>query len=456
MHYVIVDIETTGGSPKESKITEISMFKHDGEKIIDEFTTLINPGMKIPAFIVNFTGITDEMVATAPFFYQIAKEIVAFSEGCVFVAHNIAFDYGMVRHEFKELGYDYRLPHMCTVKASRVLIPGHDSYSLGKLTKELGINLVGRHRARGDAHATALLFELLYQTDKNHLGKFIQHELNPMALHPKFDLNSLEEIPNKVGIYRFFDETNRLIYIGKSIHVKKRIEQHLKNTKTKKAAEMVKEICRVEFELVGSEIIALIYESQLIKQHQPKFNRSLRKSNFPYGLYSYQDESNYTQLFIQKSSGKTGPSLYAFASKKEGDDFLMALCEKFELCQKLCHLYPTKSACFSYQIKKCKGACLQEEPSESYNARVDKALESLDYEVKNGYILDQGRQRNEKSVILIENGSFKGFGYLPFYALKKSKSSWANFIEYHPEDKDTRMILLGHLKRNDSISIIAF
>ena len=134
MNYAIVDIETTGGSPKSSKITEIAIYKHDGKEVIDEFVTLINPEMPIPPFIVNLTGINDEMVKDSPKFYEIAKDIVEFTKDCVFVAHNVGFDYGIIRHEFRSLGFDYRRPHLCTVRASRYVIPGHDSYSLGKLT----------------------------------------------------------------------------------------------------------------------------------------------------------------------------------------------------------------------------------------------------------------------------------------------------------------------------------
>jgi DNA polymerase-3 subunit epsilon len=192
MHFVICNIETTGGSPKSSKITEIAMYKHDGTNFIDEFVTLVNPDMPIPEFIVRLTGISDKMVENAPRFYEIAKKIIEFSENCVFVAHNVGFDYGIVRHEFKSLGYDYRRPHLCTVRASRYILPGHDSYSLGKLTRSLGIELKGRHRAGGDAHATALLFEMLFAKSEKNLMTFMQEDLNPKSLHPNLDLEVLE------------------------------------------------------------------------------------------------------------------------------------------------------------------------------------------------------------------------------------------------------------------------
>jgi DNA polymerase-3 subunit epsilon len=203
MHYLIVYIETTGGSPKSSKITEIAIYKHDGNQVIDEFVTLLDPQMEIPEFIVRLTGITNEMVQGKPRFYEVAKKVIEFTEGCIFVAHNVGFDYGIIRHEFRSLGYDFRRPHLCTVRASRYIIPGMASYSLGKLSRELGIVLAGRHRASGDALATAELFTLLVQKDPGNLSSFIQQEVNPKILHPNLDLETLDNLPGKQAFTYF-------------------------------------------------------------------------------------------------------------------------------------------------------------------------------------------------------------------------------------------------------------
>lgn len=455
MQFVVVDIETTGGSPKTSKITEIAMYKHDGEKVIDSFVSLVNPGMKIPEFIVRLTGINDSMVEEAPFFHEIARTIVEFTENCVFVAHNVGFDYGMIRHEFRSLGYDFRLPHLCTVRASRYMLPGHASYSLGKLTRSLGIELIGRHRAGGDAHATALLFGMLHQQNSKALYQFIQHEVNPKSLHPNLDLEQLDEIPSKTGIYKFFNEVNQLIYIGKSKHIRKRIDQHLKNNKTKKAIEMQTEIARIEFELTGSELIALLYESKLVKQYKPIYNRHLRKNKFPYGLFSYTDDSGYIHFYVERTAKKMELPLATFTSKKEADDYINCQVDTLGLCQKLCGTYKTATSCFHYQIKKCQGACIHEESSDSYNERANQLIATLQFEMHHFFIIDAGRQRNEKSIILIENGMYRGFGYIPFYALKGNKDKWKNFIDYQPEDRDAKTILTYFLRKHrDSLQVV--
>ena len=167
--YAVVDIETSGGRAQVDKITEIAIYIHDGEKIVDEFSTLINPETYIPPFITRLTGINNDMVATAPKFYEVAKKIVLMTEGRLFVAHNAPFDYRFIQEEFKRLGYNYQRQTMCTVRMSRKIIPGMGSYSLGNLCQNLGITINNRHRAAGDALATTKLLELLLLKTENKL-----------------------------------------------------------------------------------------------------------------------------------------------------------------------------------------------------------------------------------------------------------------------------------------------
>jgi len=167
--YAVVDIETSGGRAQVDKITEIAIYIHDGEKIVDEFSTLINPETYIPPFITRLTGINNDMVATAPKFYEVAKKIVLMTEGRLFVAHNAPFDYRFIQEEFKRLGYNYQRQTMCTVRMSRKIIPGVGSYSLGNLCQTLGITINNRHRAAGDALATTKLLELLIEKTQGNL-----------------------------------------------------------------------------------------------------------------------------------------------------------------------------------------------------------------------------------------------------------------------------------------------
>jgi DNA polymerase-3 subunit epsilon len=447
MNYVIVDVETTGGHTKDSKITELAMYKHDGHQLIDHFQSLVNPEQAIPEFIVRLTGITDKMVENAPKFYELAKQILEFCEGCIFVAHNVAFDYGMFKSEYKRLGFEFRMPQLCTVRAARIVLPGHASYSLGKICADLGIPNAARHRADGDAKATAALFSILIQKDKNQLQTFVQDVLNPKSVHPNLSLESIEELPNKTGIYKLYNEFNQLIYIGKSVHIKKRIEQHLRNNKTAKGLQMIQDICRVEYELTGSELIAMLLESNLIKEHKPIYNRKLRKSLFPYGLYDKQDFDGYLRLKIESTAKKTEEPLIQFTSKKEAQSYLEHIAGQLELCQKLCYLYPTQGACFHYTIAQCKGACVQEEDPAAYNARVQQYIDQLQFNGDTFFLVDKGRNKGEKSLVWIENGIYRGFGYAPFHFHGKEPLHWARYINVEKENRDNKTIVHQFMRK---------
>ena len=447
--FVIVDVETTGGSPQNSKITDLAMYKFDGEKIIDEFITLVNPEMQIPDFIVRLTGITDKMVENAPKFYEIAKQILEFTKDCVFVAHNVSFDYGMFRSEFRHLGYDFRLPHLCTVRASRDIIPGHASYSLGKITKDLGITIVGRHRAGGDALATCKLFELIYTKNEDKLRTFIQEELNPKSLHPNLDLETLEAVPNKTGVYLFHNEFQELIYVGKSIHIRSRIEQHLRNTKSVKGLNLIQDITRVEFELTGSELIALLRESEIIKEKQPLYNRRLRKNKFPFALYDEIDSNGFIQLKIKSIAKEIVIPITYFSSKKEGINYLFKIVEKYNLCQKLCNLINTKGTCFHYSVKLCDGACANKIVPQIYNQRINNFIEDITLDKKSFFIVDKGRNRNEKSIVWIENGNYRGYGYAPFHFNGKEPKEWKSYIDEQKENRDIRTIINQFIRKGN-------
>lgn len=455
MIYAITDIETTGGSLKTTKITEIAIFLHDGEKIIDEFSSLVNPRCKIPSFISRLTGISNDMVADAPEFYEIAKKIVEFTEDTVFVAHNVGFDYNVIRKEYRSLGYDYRREHLCTVRASRYLLPNHDSYSLGKLTDDLGIEIKGRHRAGGDALATAKLFTLLNSSNEEGVKGFIQKDINPKSLHPSLDLATIEELPAKTGIYIFKNTDDEIIYIGKSKNIKTRILQHLKNNRSRKAIQLKEQIAKVTYELTGSELIALLRESELIKKNQPQFNRMLRKSRSNFGLYSFYDGSGYLNLFSDRIKNHEQSPYTTFQKKAEANRFLDKQCQKYKLCKKLLATYPTKGACFNYQIKECNGACVKEESPDDYNERVQLLLNNLTFEEESFFIIEKGREKNEIGLVLIENGSYKGYGFLPTKE-GDELSVWHEAVERKTEDKDAYKIIQYYLRMKDHSKVRSF
>lgn len=451
MKYAIVDIETTGGNPKSSKITEIAIYIHDGVNLLDEYQTLVNPEIPIPEFIARLTHITDDMVKDAPRFFEVAKDIVKFTEDCIFVAHNVSFDYKVLRAEFKSLGFDYRRDHLCTVRASKYVIPGYKSYSLGKISRDLGIKIEGRHRAWGDALATTKLFAIIFEKDPDNLNGFIQNEVNPKLLHPNLNIDDLEEFPNKPGVYYFYDNNDKLIYIGKSKHIKKRIEQHLINHKTKKAVEMKNAIAHIKYSLTGSELVALLKESKEIKEFRPKFNRAQKKISFPLGLYQFTDQLGYMNLYLDRVNNVEANPITTFTTKASAKPYIDKIVEEFQLCQKLCGISHGGKTCFNFQIKTCNGACIQEESSEDYNNRVDAFIEK--YTLENQIIFDKGRHFKERAFVLIENGLYQGYGYIPYNEYKVANPKVKKYLEQAEHNRDAQSIIKMMLRTNPKLEL---
>ena len=459
MNYAILDIETTGGSPKHEKITEIAIFIHDGKSIIEEYSSLVNPEKNIPHFITGLTGITNEMVADAPKFYEIAKKIVEITDGCIVVGHNVNFDYGFIQNEFKRLGYDYHRESLCTVKLSRKLIPGFRSYSLGKLCEQLKIQINGRHRAAGDAYATTQLFELLLKKDRELTSGAIS---GPFPSGKIKNLNGfltpekIGEVPAATGVYYLHDTEDNLLYVGKSKNIHTRILSHLGNRNSRRSMELREKIAGISFELTGSELIALLLESSEIKKHKPRYNRAQRRNSSGWGLYSYYDQSGYINFEITKTGEKNSVAITGFNNKKEGINMLTSLVEKHWLCQKLSGLYQTEGSCFHYDIRQCNGACIGKEPVKTYNERARRLIESFSFEYENILVLDKGRAITERSVVLIEKGIYKGYGYFDLSDSYLNIEELKECIKKTEDNREVRHIIKSWLRKNRPEKILQF
>ncbi len=450
--YAIIDIETTGGNFRNGKITEIAIYIHDGKNIIKEFVSLINPEQIIPLHITQLTGITNEMVANAPKFYEIAKNIVEITEDCIFVAHNSSFDYGFIKEEFKSLGYVFNRDTLCTVKLSRKILPGFKSYSLGNICQEYGIENNARHRAAGDAYATVKLFEILLDKNNGPLLPLNGNSfLSAKDLHPTLDINQIKSLPEETGVYYFFNDKDDLIYIGKSNNIKKRVLSHLSSVKTQKAQRMKVDIARIDYYVTGSELIALLKESEDIKAQRPVYNKAQKKSKVNYGLYYFKDRKGYIRFNILKNDGKTTP-LYSFESMAEAKDYMYIQIEKFRLCQKLCGLSDSSGSCFQYQIKLCNGACIGEEDYVTYNKRAQEFISNVTFFDNNMIIQDKGRSKNETSVVIINGGIYIGYGWLENNQ-SYNKEQILDMISVKKDTMDARLIIKRLLSVNKSLKV---
>jgi DNA polymerase III subunit epsilon len=455
--FAIIDIETTGGSARLEKITEVAIYLHDGEKITGEYVSLVNPERNIPYFITNLTGITNEMVADAPRFFEIAKDIVELTQGRTFVAHNARFDYSFIRQEFKSLGFNYKRNLLDTVSLSRKLLPGHRSYSLGNICRDLRIEIKGRHRAAGDALATVRLFETLIEKDRevNGTRSGLIKNTRVSKLNPMLDLSKLETIPDEPGVYYFFDEKGTLIYIGKSRNLQQRISTHLSNNTTNRAMEMRDLIADIDWIRTGSELIALLQESFEIKKNKPIYNRAQRRSSFQWGIFSFIDVKGYLNFRFGLVDSDDIP-LSVFTSKERARAKLETLTEKYNLCQKLTGLYDTSGPCFQHHVGICKGACCDKESHEEYNERASKAAEVFVFARRNFFIIDKGRDDDERCAIKVLNGKYTGYGYFNINEMGFGLTAVHDCIKESPDNSDIQVILKQYLKTNKVEKIIEF
>lgn len=452
--YAILDIETTGGQFNEEGITEIAIYKFNGHEIVDQFISLVNPEKEIQPFVVKLTGINNAMLRSAPKFYEVAKRIIEITEDCILVAHNTSFDYRILRTEFNRLGYDFVKPTLCTVELSKKLIPGQLSYSLGKLVRALGIPMADRHRASGDAMATVKLFKMLLDkdTEKEILISSIKAEIKS-GLTPKL-LDIVESLPNKTGIYYMHNEKGNLIYIGKSKNIKKRVNQHFTG-KTNKSKKIQMEVFAVTYEETGSELIALLKESEEIKINKPIYNRAQRKSIFQWALYEVLDDNGYLCLQLQKADGRK-KEITSYTSVQEGKNALFRITEKHHLCQKLNGLYETQNGCFQYKIKECNGACLGIESPEVYNQRVEEFINEMRFENNNMIVIDRGRKIEERSAVLIQNGIYKGYCFYDLNYQITNIDVLNNILIPMQNNRDTRTIIQAYLRKNRVLKIVKF
>jgi DNA polymerase-3 subunit epsilon len=455
--YAIVDIETTGGYAANHRITEIAVYLHDGIQITDSYHTLINPGRNIPMYITGLTGISTEMVIDAPTFEEVAEEIYNFLDGKIFVAHNAHFDYSFIKREFELAGMNWQTKKLCTVRLSRKIIPGLRSYSLGTLSESLGIEITNRHRAGGDAHATVKIFDQLLRRDQDsHILKALKKNSGETILPPNLAKEEFDRLPAKPGVYYFQNATGQVIYVGKAINIKKRIAGHFTgDAREWNRSKIRNEIHHISYELTGNELIALILESQEIRRLWPKYNLAQKFKTEEWGIFDYEDRNGYHRFSVNLVTRGSHP-LVRFSTKGEAWNFLWEKVREFELCPKLCGLQVAKGLCFHYQTGECHGACECVETVKKYNKRIFKAIDSFQVEGSSAAIIGRGRNMDEQSLVLVDKGTYFGYGFFGKDVSISDFESARTFVRKSVETPTVQNLVNSYLTNPRGAEVVLF
>lgn len=454
--FAIIDVETTGGGIAGNRITEICIaILKDGE-VVDKYTTLVNPERDIPQYITTLTGIDNAMVADAPRFFEVAEKIEEFTKDAIFVAHNVSFDYNVIRGEFRLLGQHYNRKKLCTVRLSRKLIPGLLSYSLGRLCSTINIPHFNRHRAEGDVDATVILFQRLLSLDENFItiNSFLNPRSKQATLPPHIPTEQINELPEEAGIYLFKNQKHQVIYAGKAKNIKKRVLSHFYDKKTKEY-HLGQETHFIDYELTGNELLALLVESEHIRKHYPKFNRAQKWPATTYQIISYVNQRGIIQLALGKTKA-LHDSVSTFYNRTEAMEKLEEICETYKLCPRFCTLQSTSEKCSHYRIKNCEGICDGSEIVADYNVKVLAAIQSLKENKSSFAIQGKGRTVGEIAFALIAEGQYKGFGFFDRNETICDIEDYEPFLKLQQATYHTHAIIRSHLKKNGERSVVYF
>lgn len=445
--YVIIDVETTGGSPSVDRVIEIAVFVFDGEKITDSFSTLINPKRPIDPYVTKLTGISNEMVVNAPLFDDVHERILELTHENIFVAHNVKFDFGMIRQEFKRLGIDYNRKQLDTVNLARKAIPGFNSYSLGNICDSLGIEITDRHRATGDAEATVKLLKLIL--DKQVSQKYIEIELNhgidADLLPPYLSKAEIEKLPEDAGVFYYKDEVGKILYLDGSKNIRKKvITDFSKPADSPEKTRMFELMRNIDYELTGNELTAKLLSYRELKTHLPEFNKKPRIQAHTHGIFIDKDEQGFLQLKIHPLDWAEGELILKFPSKAVANKILGKIIKDNNL-----------HGWFAIRSK-MKETGLEEKNLKNYNTQIEKAIRKHLYRSPNFFIIAEGIHPDEHSVIWIENNTYRGFGYFNPELTTNTPDNLKEVIKHDEDDLEVQKIIRGHLRKMKNSKIISY
>jgi DNA polymerase-3 subunit epsilon len=378
-HLAFVDIETTGGSTDRDRILEIAVICVDNDHVTKEFTTLVNPQMPFSPFIEMITGIKPSDVEGAPTFEDIQHEIYELLKDRIFIAHNVGFDYGFIKHEFKRLGLSFSSDRCCTVKLSRHLYPEYKKHNLDSLIERFEFSCENRHRAYSDTSVLWQFYQHIWKTfPEEHVLTALKEITGRPKLPPHIAEHQIAHLPEKPGVYIFYGEQKLPLYIGKSKNIKDRIFSHFGAIQeSTREMEMYNQIREIEFIETPGELGALLLEASLIKDMSPIYNKRTRKYEELVGIFQVEKDGYFhTEIKpFNNKFNKDEPVLAIYKTKAQAKKFLERIVDDNFLCRVMTGLEKSKTGCFNQKIGRCPGACIGEEDASIFNERFLAAFE---------------------------------------------------------------------------------
>lgn len=434
--FAVIDIETTGGQLYEDRITEIAIFLTDGEKIVDKYSTLVNPQRKIMPFVSKLTGITDAMVAHSPTFEEVSEAIEKFTEGAIFVAHNIGFDYSVIKREFKRMGKGYRRNNLCTVKLAQKTIKDQPSYSLGTLCDNIGIKLEARHRAYGDAEATTLLLhKIIAENGMDTVLKMTSEQVQHLELKGNLTTEMIESLPEDPGIYRFIDQKGKILFIKSAKNIYAEVSKFLEKEANNPAYEnLFERIHAIDAQVVNSIIVSQLQEIEEIRNSKPMFCKAALSRAFPVGVYESK-EPDQKSFYLERNPN--GNALWRFSTEKGAQKFLKTFVKTYNL------QIPDLPASKTYlEILK-----VQEE-------KVNRALTHKLYPYRNFFLVREVPFAKMVYLIYVEDFAYQGFAELDVDLFDGSIDTMKDSIVLCDNNPHTQRILQTYLRKKKNVKLV--
>ena len=400
LRYAVIDVETTGGYAGGHRITEVGIAITDGTTVLETYQTLINPECNIPQHITALTGISNDMVATAPTFAAVAAHINEMLSDAVFVAHNVNFDFSFIRMEMARVGLDFRRRKLCTARYARGLLTDQQGFSLAKLAHRFKITNDQPHRALSDALTAAHILHHLLRIDRSDvISKKISRLEREVKLPLYLSPEQYHSIPNVPGIYVMYGKHGKPIYIGKAKRLKQRVAQHFMQSERARTQAFMKEVVRLETHPTGTEFMALIKEDVEIRKYWPKYNSAQKKANRAFHVISFQDRNGIIKLGINKSRLQQD-ALRTFSTQREALLWLHKVVEQHELNAQWCSLG------YGWQE-------FDPPPKEEHNKRLEGLLEEIKVPQRDRIVLFKGRTKSEKAFVWLREHNVYALGFAP-------------------------------------------